>query len=314
MAGSFQPAKLDVDSSILDSKLSIVSSEQDEIDSMFSQMNQAPKIETLVPETEYASVTVCPKPGLCVKTKNSKGQKFFLNLCRVDQVPAPTPIKEEELERMIAEEDYTNLWRVPMSIGAPRKEKDKSGAECLAADVAINSDWFNDVMEPSQMFTAFVITVAMEGLGDKHDEARLDRDTWTVLKNKRYLGDKVPPHNIQKRASVGIKPMKNDNISKINDAKSSENVTSSKKREPLYKIEKNRVVNATEMTASVYLPGVFTRNQITLNLGEDRILLETKTGNYELDIFLPIKMNSTKSQAWFLSDTNILNVKIPILA
>jgi len=314
MSASFQPAKLDVDSSLIDSKLSIVSSQQqDDIDSLFSQMNQAPKIETLVPETEYASVTVCPKPGLCVKTKTSKGQKFFLNLCRVDQIPAPTPIKEEELERMIAEEDYTNLWRVPMSIGAPRKEKDKSGAECLAADVAINSDWFNDVMEPSQMFTAFVITVAMEGLGDKHEEARLDRDTWTLLKNKRYLGDKVPPHNIQKRASIGIKPMKSDHQPEKSETKISEN-KSSKKREPLYKIEKNSVVNATEVTVCVYLPGVFTLNQITLNLGEDRILVETKTGNYELDIFVPIKMNYTKSEAWFLSDTNILNVKIPILS
>ena len=44
-----------------------------------------------------------------------------------------------------------------------RKEKDKSGAECFAADVAVNSDWFSSTMEPSEVFTAFVITVAMEG-------------------------------------------------------------------------------------------------------------------------------------------------------
>ncbi len=44
-----------------------------------------------------------------------------------------------------------------------RKEKDKSGGECFAADVAVNSDWFSSTMEPSEVFTAFVITVAMEG-------------------------------------------------------------------------------------------------------------------------------------------------------
>ena len=44
--------------------------------------------------------------------------------------------------RMIADEDYTNLWRVPMSIDRPRQAKDKSGASCLAADVALNADWF----------------------------------------------------------------------------------------------------------------------------------------------------------------------------
>ena len=44
-----------------------------------------------------------------------------------------------------------------------RKEKDKSGVECYAGDVAINSHWFSNTMEPSQIFTAFVITVAIEG-------------------------------------------------------------------------------------------------------------------------------------------------------
>ena len=39
---------------------------------------------------------------------------------------------------MIEKEDYSNLWRVPMSIGAPRKETDKTGGNCWAADVAIN--------------------------------------------------------------------------------------------------------------------------------------------------------------------------------
>ena len=46
---------------------------------------------------------------------------------------------------MIAEEDYSNLWRVPMSLGEPRKEKDKSGAECWAAEVAINTNWFEQM-------------------------------------------------------------------------------------------------------------------------------------------------------------------------
>ena len=46
-----------------------------------------------MPEEEYSSVTVYPKPGMCIKTKNDKGAKFFLNLCRVDEIPAPTPMK-----------------------------------------------------------------------------------------------------------------------------------------------------------------------------------------------------------------------------
>jgi hypothetical protein len=316
MSGNFQPARLDVDPGLLDSQLSFVQNNtEDEMDQLFfGQMNQqGAKIETLLPEDEYSSVTVYPKPGLCVKTKNDKGAKFFLNLCRVDEIPAPTPMKEEELARMIAEEDYSNLWRVPMSIGAPRKEKDKTGVECFAADVAINSDWFSSIMEPSLAFTAFVITVAIEGLGDKHsEEARLERDSWTILKNKKYLGDKVPPHCIQKRASLGIKPVTSNSSS--DKSRSADNAaTAPQPREPMYKIEKNRKINPTELKAEVYLPGVFSLNQIMLNLGEDRILLETKTGNFYLDVFLPVNLDNACSKAWFNNTTCVLHIKSPLI-
>ncbi len=39
-------------------------------------------------------------------------------------------------------------------------------------------------------------------------------------------------------------------------------------RQPLFKLEKNRKVNPTELKAEVYLPGVFSLNQITLNVGK----------------------------------------------
>jgi hypothetical protein len=42
-----------------------------------------------------------------------------------------------------------------------RLEKDKSGSECLAAEVAVNATWFEQTMEPSIVFTTFVITVAI---------------------------------------------------------------------------------------------------------------------------------------------------------
>ena len=68
-------------------------------------------------------------------------------------------MEERELERMIAEEDYSNLWRVPMSLGEPRKEKDKSGGECWAAEVAINANWFEE-MAASQVIIIVTIFVS----------------------------------------------------------------------------------------------------------------------------------------------------------
>ena len=106
---------------------------------------QVEELDSLLPAPEYPSLTVVPKPGLCVKTRNDRGVKFFVNICKLSEVPAPPPMEEKELERMIAEEDYSNLWRVPMSLGEPRKEKDKSGGECWAAEVAINANWFEQM-------------------------------------------------------------------------------------------------------------------------------------------------------------------------
>jgi len=309
----FQPARLDIDPSIMDNKLSIVDSE-DEMESMFKQMSASnrPKIESLVPEVDYPSLVVYPKPGLCVKTRNAGGKKFFINLCVLDEIPPPTPITEQELERMISEEDYTNLWRVPMSIDAPRESKDKSGGACLSADVALNADWFKDCLEPSLVFTTFVITVAMEGLCDKHGEqARLDRDSWTILKNKKYLGDKIPPHRIQKRASTGIADLKKSSA-KITEIDNQQPKPRDIQTTPRYKIEKNSVTDPTELTACVHLPGINNINQINLEIGEDRLVLSTTRKNYHLDIFLPFDLDQDSVSAAFDPSTNILSISVNI--
>jgi len=62
----FQPARLDIDPSIMNNKLSIVDSE-DEMESMFKQMSASnrPKIESLVPEVDYPSLVVYPTWTLC---------------------------------------------------------------------------------------------------------------------------------------------------------------------------------------------------------------------------------------------------------
>ncbi len=125
---------------------------------------------------------------------------MFLNLCRVNEIPPAPPMSESRLRSVIADDDYDSDYRVPMSLGAPREEQDKSGSPCLACDVAVNSAWFADTVAKSDVFTAFVAHVAMEGLCEKYGDAvNLDRQNWTVLRNKKYLG-KPQRHRVQKRA------------------------------------------------------------------------------------------------------------------
>jgi len=334
---SFQPARLDVDPSILDSNLMIVSNpETDQVASLFSSLSPptAAPLSSLLPEDDYPSTTVTPKPGLCIKTKNIAGSKFFINLCKLAEIPPPPPLDESELTKMIESEDYTSMWRVPMSLGAPRKEKDKAGVECSVAEVAVNTAWFEGTMLDSMVFTSFVVTVAMEGLADKYgEEARLDRQNWTVLKNKKFLGESCPSHRIQMRASAGIqqveerlggnkvqeiqkKELMKQQMQEIPNKKFQEKIRKKEMAlsdlEPKYRFMKKPISNPVELEATIWLPGVKGLREITLDVGEDRVVLVCTKQHYMLDVFLPFTLNCEQTVATFEKDEQILSVIIPL--
>ena len=155
---SFAPARLEVDPSILDTNLMVVGGrEEEQLASLLLPTSKVEELDSLLPAPDYPSVTAVPRPGICVKTRNAAGAKFFLNLCKLAEVPPPPPMEAAELERMIAEEDYSNLWRVPMSLGQPRQERDKAGSECWAAEVAVNAAWFDSTMKESEVYTSTLI-------------------------------------------------------------------------------------------------------------------------------------------------------------
>ena len=334
---SFQPARLDVDPTILDSNLMFVTNpESEQLNSLFPSLGPSTPspLSSLMPEDDFPSSTVIPKPGLCIKTKNNAGSKFFINLCKLAEIPPPPPMEESELTRMIETEDYTSLWRVPMSLGAPRKEKDKSGTECSVAEVAVNTAWFDGTMVDSLVFTSFVVTVAMEGLADKYgEEARLDRQSWTILKNKKFLGDSCPPHRIQMRPGAGIQQVEEEGkgvmvqemkvgehvkgkvqkVVKKVEPQTSKKIVSSTDVEPKFRIVKHPLTNPVELVATIWLPGVKGAREVTLDIGGDRVVLVCTKQHYMLDIFLPYTLNSDNTTATFQKDEQVLSVTIPLV-
>ncbi|XP_055590298.1 PIH1 domain-containing protein 1-like [Uranotaenia lowii] len=71
---------------------------------------------------------------------------------------------------------------------------------------------------------------------------------------------------------------------------------------------------AKVLIGEFYLPEVTTINEITLDIGEDRILLEARKKGYLLDAFVDLPINNEKIKAEFNTVTKILNVIMPVVA
>lgn len=297
---SFLPQTLEVDEQIFDRNLKIV----EDANQMYSKASTVKQRQQLLPEKPMPSVQVCPDPGMCVKTKNVAGQKVFVNLCKIQEIPPARPISEERLQEIILSEDYSSDYRVPMSLGAPRTEKDKSGKDCVACDVAVNSVWYDQTMENSLTFTTFVVGLAMEGLCEKYgDECNVDRQNWSILKNKRYMG-KIQRHVIQQRPGItGIQEIQDNSTTNLN--------------EKVVKIKPEfEIVKADEeefLVATIMLPKVQNLADLSLDLGEDRLVLEARNAGYVLDIFLPYNLCQDECGAQFHRDKKVLTVTMPLL-
>lgn len=335
----FQPQKLDIDEQIFDRNLKIIDDGEEKIAALGGPPRSKPDVRSLLPEPSYPSIQVTPEPGLCVKTKNVKGAKVFINLCKIQEIPPAPPLTEDQLLEIISKEDYTSTYRVPMSLGSPRPEKDKGGAECLACDVAINSAWFEDTMEESVAFTTFVINLAMEGLCDKYgDDVNLDRQNWNILKNKKYLGTRQR-HHIQQRqkkihevgdpTDTAIPEKKKPLISEIGAGSEVSKTKSlvhppgvvvrphslcTEGKTPEFKLMKEPINTALPqfIVAEIKLPGVKSHRELTLDIGEDRLVLEARKVGYLMDIFLPYNLATDLCCAQYHRDMEALTVTMPI--
>merc|ERR1712226_1542619 len=176
-------------------------------------------------------------------------------------------------------------------------------------------------------------TVAIEGLADKYGEqARLDRQNWTVLKNKKVMGESLPAHRIQQRASSKIETMEESQTvrSKVPSAARPAGNTAVKphgdgsdrcvsKIQPVTEIQPEfRVVAEPDILKPVYLrltvelPGVRGGREVTLDVGEDRVVVSSTRLSYLLDIFLPYSLQPGLTQANFVKEQQKLEIRLSV--
>lgn len=264
-------------------------------------------------------ITIIPTPVFCLKTRTDDGTKVFINLCTSDNVPEPKDLTDDELIKVLESDDPTQ-FRIPMSIGEPHAEIDKGGAGCTAYDVVVNPK-FMTKMEHSELFKTFFLTIMCEGVESKYD-ILLKRD-WIFLKNRKSMG-KLGEQYIRTKSKPVIMDMSGEQGDQlpehqpekrnlIEEMKEHEETLIKKAPEPKFSIVKEPPDGHPEfLVAEIHLPSIKSALSLTLDVGEDRLVLTTRSHIYHLDIFLPYNLISEESGAQFDRVNKILTVTMPV--
>lgn len=305
-----------MDSSLLDTGL-------EDRDAMFQKLllNAAAEDPSLLSSIQQQggipSTQVMPKPGFCLKTKNKQNEKVFVNICMAENVPPPNDLSDNELIQLLESDDPTG-FRIPMSIGEPHAELDKSSKGCTVYDVVV-SPQFMEKMKTSELFKTFFLTVMMEGLEQKFD-TELSRE-WVILKNRKVVGT-LQAQNVRTQSKPFIMEMEGQSTQGsgstvkpglIQEVDSSREETRSRGKEPDYRIIQEPPTGHPEfLVAEITLPQVKLATSLSLDLGEDRILLQTRSNIYYLDIYLPFNIVQEDCGAQFNRKTRILTITMPV--
>lgn len=284
-------------------------------------------LDSLFPkESGPESKVVNPIPGMCVKLRlASEGHgKVFINICHTKEIPAPEDISEKRLVELWNTANETCEYRVPLSIGERREEPDKSGKPADVYDVAINTTFFGKV-ETNSMFRMFLMDVVMQGIEDKF-HVELDKEDYVIMKNRRAMGS-IPGHRVRvkdkKDAAKPAMPLVQELGTRYLEpakpaaaaATSSVAVVGDAVRPQCRLLRQTQAGCAGSVVAQVHLPAVVHRGDVTLDVGEDRLVLNGgRSGtSYHLDVFLPHCVNQNSTTAQFDGMSKILTVTMPVL-
>ncbi|XP_068632730.1 PIH1 domain-containing protein 1-like [Battus philenor] len=294
---------LDVDPTIMEKNMRIIKENpmEEELNKLFSSVDTVP------------SKLVKPKPGFCVKTfTKPENKKIFVNICITEAIPCPRDVTNQELMKILNSEDPSS-YRVPMSIGEGRTELDKSGSPATVYDVAVNPNFFKKI-ETDDLFQTFFLTVVFEGLQDKY-QFEIDSQKYTVLKNRKSFGT-LQSHRIQIRDIKSceaqnktlIEEVANEQPQKIND------ISLQNKKELLYRLRREPPTGEIQyLLAEFRVPPTVELKDLHLEVGEDRLVLDSK-GQFELvDFFLPCSVDQDVIDAILNRNDNILSVKMPAI-
>ncbi|XP_023604246.1 PIH1 domain-containing protein 1 [Myotis lucifugus] len=255
------------------------------------------------------STQIQPQPGFCVKTNSSEG-KVFINICHSPSIPPPADMTEDQLLQML-EEDQAG-FRIPMSLGEPHAELDAKGQGCTAYDVAVNSDFYRR-MQNSDFLRELVITIAREGLEDKYSlQLNPGEGAWAAWGPP--LGEAGNPQTTP-RPHAGEK-----GGSTCQAGAAPPRTWGSPQFWLLFllspeKPHLNLWLEAPDLLlAEIDLPKLDGALGLSLEIGENRLVMGGPQQLYHLDAYIPLRINADESKAAFHRKRRQLMVAMPLLS
>lgn len=311
----------------------------EEAEKLFQKLlNEAAKPESA--GVDLPSELILPQPGFCMKTVAVKdgenpysqtgwpqgAKKIFINVCYSSKLPDPPDITEDKLVELLQvseEAAGAEGFRVPMSLGEPHAELDKSGKGCTVYDVVISHGFYKKIKE-KEIFMSFFMTIALEGIEDKY-KVNLSRDC-KMLKNKKFMGT-LPEHNIRTKSKPQIQEIQNmikelelkeggKQVKEMQKIQPIDDPSLLKAKEPKYVIFKDPATGYPDfLVVEVQLPGVISAKSLQLDLNEDTLLLTTRSNLWRLHIqYLPFDVDpdSEETVAQFNKENQSLTVTLPV--
>lgn len=276
------------DSKLLAPELSDAESMGDETGRFQELLLQASKELQQAQTDRPESTQIQPQPGFCIKTNSSEG-KVFINICHSPSIPPPVDVTEDELLQML-EEDQAG-FRIPMSLGEPHAELDAKGQGCTAYDVAVNSNFYLR-MQNSDFLRELVVTIAREGLEDKYG-LQLNPE-WRMLKYRPFLGS-ISQQNIRSRQRPRIQEL---------------GTLQGPERPHMH-----LWLEAPDLLlAEIDLPKLDGAGGLTLEIGENLLVMGSPQQLYHLNASIPLRINPEASRAAFHHRRKQLMVSMPLLS
>ncbi|XP_022233639.2 PIH1 domain-containing protein 1-like [Drosophila obscura] len=319
---------IDGNDSFRDQNLRFVRNEfEDNVNQFFGGANPSGNIQQQQQAPPRDALIVQPTPGFCMKSfKVNTNEKFFINVCQAPEVPAPEDVTEEELIAIL-ESPTPGSFRVPMSISDPRQTKDRSNKTVDVCDIAINPQ-FLVKLQKSQLFKNFFQQLAAEALSEKYN-VQISMEKTIILNNRKFMGTLVS-HRVRNADVKHVQSVTGSPAAAIEagedqqkapsklvqeiDAKHAAAIRNSRQTEELqYKLRAQiRDEAVHEIHAEIYLPNCVSSHEVNLDVGEDRILVESKKHGYLFDKFVNYRLQQDRARALFDKTSKMLQVRIPV--